>query len=271
MIYQTLEDTFDRIRYPAGERHIRTGRLDELRTATTIEATVRNFDDLAEVVVADRALRRNRIAVEWFVPYFPFARHDRRLDAGDGLELELALELAGQIDIVIADPHSDVSGLLPHIPQESTVDLMRAHGVLDGDPVVVVPDSGAAKKASSWVNGHVTVQAHKARDPHTGALSDFQLVDGDVDIAGRPCVIVDDICDGGGTFLGLADELARHGAGALTLVVTHGLFTKGLDHLTRAFDHIATFAPTHHVQRPVTAAGITRLPYRALYEKGQRR
>ncbi len=268
MTYRTFDQAFRRICYPAGERHIRTDQLDELRGTTTIEATVRAFDDLADVVVADRILRRNHLAVEWFVPYFPFARHDRRIDAGDGLELEVALELAKQLDIVIADPHSDVSGVLPHIPQESTVEVIRTLGLMADGAVVVIPDAGAAKKAAGWVGGSDAVQALKTRDPRTGALSGFRLIDADV--VDRPCLIVDDICDGGGTFLGLADELVAHGAGPLTLIVTHGLFTKGLDRLTRAFDRIITFAPTDDATDSETG-GVIRLPFRTLYEKGQRR
>ena len=47
--------------------------------------------------------------------------------------------------------------------------------------------------------------------------------------AGRDCLIMDDICDGGGTFVLLAEYLLRHGAASVGLAVTHGIFTKGID------------------------------------------
>ena len=55
------------------------------------------------------------------------------------------------------------------------------------------------------------------------------------------CIVVDDICDGGGTFIGLAKLLKGRGAIKCTLAVTHGLFTKGFDKLADHFDEIGHF------------------------------
>ena len=270
MSYTTFNEAFATTTYPAGERHVSADQVEALRGIETIEARVRTFDDLCEVVVANRILVRNGIEVEWFLPYFPFARHDRRNHAGDGLEITLALELVAELDIVIADPHSEVAAALAYFPQESVVSVMRSAGAFDNDPIVVVPDAGAAKKTYEWVGGADTVQALKRRDPHTGRLSNFEVIAEGLN--GRPCIIVDDICDGGGTFLGLAEQLRTvHNAGPLTLVVTHGLFTKGLEALTTVFDRIYTFAPTDEASTATSADGVTRLPFQLLYEKGTRR
>ena len=283
MSFTTFNKAFSRTQYPAGERHVVARDLDALRSIDAIEATVCNFAELCEVVVADRILRRNDIQVEWFVPYLPFARDDRRNTEADGLEVELALELVKEIDIVIADPHSEVTAVLAHFPQEATVEIMRSKGAmipmgqtheclaegLTAEPIILIPDAGAAKKVGEWADGADTVQALKTRDPQTGKLSGFEVIA--EDLGGRPCVIVDDICDGGGTFLGLAKELGKHNAGPLTLIITHGLFTKGLDELTQAFDRIYTFGPTDEVPLATTTGRLTRLPFRVLYEKGIRR
>lgn len=270
MSYLHFNEAFERVTYPVGERHTRARNLDTLRGISTIEAQAHRFDDLCEIVTADRILRRNDINIEWYLPYFPFARHDRRIDESDGFEIELALELVRELDLVIADPHSEVSGMLPHFSQASTVEIMRGEGACSSDPIVVIPDAGAAKKATEWVGGADAVQALKRRDPRTGKLSRFEVIA--ESLGGRPCVIVDDICDGGGTFLGLAERLrTTHDAGPLTLIVTHGMFTKGLDELTQAFDRIYTFAPTDTVPLATTTGCLSQLPYRVLYEKGIRR
>lgn len=268
MTYTTFDTVFERFRYPAGERHLRLRDLCAARSVTVIEARAAGFEALAQIVVADRVLRRNEIHVTWFVPYFPFARHDRRIDIADGFELALALELVSELDIVIADPHSDVAGQLPHIPQTSVVDVLRARGVFDDDPIIVIPDAGAAKKVGEWTIGTTStvVQALKHRDPMTGDLSDFALLAGD--LGGRPAILVDDICDGGGTFLGLATELRAHNTGPLTLAVTHGLFTQGTESLREYFDHIVCFAPTGEAD---THDGVERIPFQTLLEKGARR
>jgi ribose-phosphate pyrophosphokinase len=51
---------------------------------------------------------------------------------------------------------------------------------------------------------------------------------------------VDDICDGGGTFIGLVDALKKKNAGDLYLAVSHGIFSKGFDELTGSFKTIFT-------------------------------
>lgn len=267
MNYTTFDDLFSRTQYPAGERHIRQVGLVPAAILgaaerPVIEATVRNFEDLGALLTADRILKRNRVQATWFVPYFPFARQERRLDELDGSELELALDLVRTLDITIVDPHSEVAGMLPHIPQDGSVALFERAGLFAEDALVVIPDAGAAKKVYSWLDGRDSIQCSKRRDPKTGALSGFQVPH--VDLAGRPCVIVDDICDGGGTFIGLAKELAKRGAGPMRLGVTHGLFTKGFEELNEHFSHIVGFAPTGTTER----AAFHALPYQLLYANG---
>jgi len=53
-------------------------------------------------------------------------------------------------------------------------------------------------------------------------------------------LIVDDICDGGGTFLGLGEELKKKNAGPLFLAISHGIFSKGFDELVKVYEQIFT-------------------------------
>jgi ribose-phosphate pyrophosphokinase len=60
----------------------------------------------------------------------------------------------------------------------------------------------------------------------TGKLSGFKVFA--ESLAGKTCFIVDDICDGGGTFIGVAEELRKLNAVKIILVISHGIFSKGL-------------------------------------------
>ena len=73
------------------------------------------------------------------------------------------------------------------------------------------------------------IRADKIRDTMTGALSGFEVYADD--LTGKDVVILDDLCDGGGTFIGLAKKLREKGAAKITLYVTHGMFTKGVKDL----------------------------------------
>jgi ribose-phosphate pyrophosphokinase len=120
------------------------------------------------------------------------------------------------------------------------------YGLIHDDPSItlVSPDDGASKKTEALQHYMMMrkswrlriIQCKKKRDPVSGKLTDFIISDGNP--MKRHCVIVDDICDGGGTFLGLDKVLKEAGASKTSLLVTHGLFTQGTEKLTKVFDNV---------------------------------
>lgn len=266
MSFGDFHETFTVTQYPSGESHVQLGFNPTPWPHVMVYPNARTFQDLGNVVIADRLIRRNRCEPRvWFVPFFPFARDDRRASHYDAFELELALELVKGIDITILDPHSDVAGQLPHIPQSEVVNLWRPliEKACAREIVWVIPDAGAAKKAHTWIRpGERYVQGTKHRDTATGKLS-AQAVDytdcGAIE--GKDCVIVDDICDAGGTFLGLAQLLRDERPRSLNLAVTHGLFTKGTDRLFAAFNHIFTTGPQDDPR-------VVSVPYADVWQAG---
>jgi ribose-phosphate pyrophosphokinase len=111
---------------------------------------------------------------------------------------------------------------------------------IGNEALLISPDGGALKKiykVSEFLGGIEVVECSKSRDVKTGKLSGFKVYADDLE--GKDCLIVDDICDGGGTFIGLADELKKKNAGKLYLAVSHGIFNKGFESLT-VFDKIFT-------------------------------
>jgi ribose-phosphate pyrophosphokinase len=95
---------------------------------------------------------------------------------------------------------------------------------------LISPDAGALKKihkVAQFVNAPRVAECMKMRDVKTGNLSSFKTIESDFE--GKTCFIVDDICDGGGTFIGLAALLKSHNAGKIMLIVSHGIFSKGFE------------------------------------------
>lgn len=259
-----FEELFKVTRYPAGESHVEA--IKPFEEGDVIQCShVRNFEDLGNILTASSiAEHLGRSNLMWFIPYFPFGRHDRRRSQTDGLTLKVAMQLVENLNVVTVDPHSDVLGQIRHIPQWEVVRLwMKRLDLFEAVDTVVIPDDGATKKASEWLRrgygfGRTVLQAHKVRDTSTGELSGF-YVEGD---ATGHCLIVDDICDGGGTFLGLAKELRMAGAKELTLAVTHGLFTKGTVELFKKFNRIFSTGP--YILRD---SGIKRIPHHTIFEE----
>lgn len=258
MPLQTFQNIFDVTKYPAGESHVemKPGISEFPDKCTIIHDSVRGWEDLMNVIIADEILKRLNVFADWFIPYFPFGREDRRRSARSGQELVFAIDSLNRskVRVIIADPHSEVSAILHHIDQaQAVLRQMENHPHL-ASYIPCVPDAGAQKKAYSWLWDEPVIGS-KQRDVNTGKLSGFDFSYPD-DISDKDILIVDDICDGGGTFIGLAKLLKEEGARTVALMVTQGLFTKGttLDHI----DEIYTYGERR--------AGVKTLPWTALLE-----
>jgi ribose-phosphate pyrophosphokinase len=245
------DEIFSVIQYPAGEGHvtIKNGPPQEFYDKTlAVIWEARNYNDLCTILLASETWEREKgtLPFKIVVPYFPYARHDRRNGAGDSNPAQFAIDLIrdARNDIIIMDPHSDVTGALPHIGQGTIVRAAQETAMSDiigPNAAFLIPDQGATKKTHLWLSntGLPSVQGLKHRDPLTGNLSGFGIAEEDKElINGRDLIIVDDICDGGGTFMGLAGVIDNYAS--INLLVTHGLFTKGLTSLADVFDTITT-------------------------------
>jgi ribose-phosphate pyrophosphokinase len=173
------------------------------------------------------------------IGYLLGARMDRPIAPGQPATLHVLAALLNTCKahtIRVLDPHSHVSievlngasALHPDLfVKEVLGQMQERYGRL---PVVTVPDKGAVPRTMGilsrlgWKEPVATCS--KKRDANTGKLSGFSLETGDV--KGAHCLIVDDICDGGGTFSGIAGVLREHGAESVHLAVTHGIFSKGI-------------------------------------------
>ena len=103
--------------------------------------------------------------------------------------------------------------------------------------VLICPDAGAAKKVKEYIewnrNLEEIVYCNKKRELSTGKIT-LEVIDPEK-CSDRNCVIIDDICDGGGTFMAIAEQIRpKH----LTLIVTHGIFSKGFGALKQKFNEI---------------------------------
>jgi ribose-phosphate pyrophosphokinase len=141
----------------------------------------------------------------------------------------------------VIDPHSDViEGVIDNV---YVVDQAELLSMVEADFIqeyqdVISPDAGAYKKvfkvAQKFDRG--VIRADKIRNLSDGSLSGFEVYAND--LSGRSVLIVDDICDGGGTFVGLAKKLREKGAKSVGLYVSHGMFTKGVEILKEHIDKI---------------------------------
>lgn len=105
---------------------------------------------------------------------------------------------------------------------------------------LISPDAGSNKKifdlAKSINYNDEIIRCDKLRDIPTGKI--IETIVYKDDLHGKDGIIVDDICDGGRTFIELAKVLRKRNCGKLYLIVTHGIFSKGLEELNQYFDGV---------------------------------
>lgn len=207
-------------------------------------------DDIMALVNTVDALKRHYhgVPLHLVMPYVPYARQDRACNPGDSASLfafGAVLNTLGFETVRVIDPHSTVMDACIHnmivIPQ---VDVFRNIYPSWKDIVIVAPDQGALKKCeefASFVGADSVISCTKKRDMKTGAITGLRVLD-TVHLDKR-FLVLDDIVDGGRTFIEVANEIrsVRCGRGlVIDLAVTHGLFTKGVDIVANQFNRVYT-------------------------------
>lgn len=196
--------------------------------------------------VADALEERGKKIKTLVLPFVPGARQDRLNPVGDFLFT--AKSVARTINerkfdrVVLLDPHSNViTGLIDRADVYPFASIVGNYN--SNYDAIIAPDAGAGARAREFADlmskvagrGIEVIQAHKTRNVETGQLSGFE-----VSVKrGKNYLVVDDICDGGGTFVGLGNKILEQGATA-DLFVTHGIFSKGTEKLNKIYDVVTT-------------------------------
>ena len=174
--------------------------------------------------------------IDLVVHYMPYARQDRRCYIGEafGSEVMCSMLVGMNFDTVVyADLHSD-QGLPVNFKEISQLHILIGNPqIFEGIDYIVSPDKGATKKAQSVADhyGLPVVQADKIRNPDTGVIEGISI-NSDVSLQGKSLLVVDDLIDGGYTFIVLANAIHKlYPDVKLSLYVTHGIFSKGIDDL----------------------------------------
>lgn len=231
------------IQFPGGERHVNLKDISTNTITFNVEAKIKSSNDLMDMVLVCDGLYRMapQIPINLLIPYLPYARQDRVCAEGDPFSLNAIARIVNTLyakQIISLDPHN------PSICSQyiNCFRAFRNRGFLENVcddrefNFLICPDKGAREKYDCWIDE--TVYCEKVRDPSTGKLSGFKVADDNVYVPkdNEVGLIIDDICDGGGTFFGIAELFSNR----LNLAVTHGIFSKGLEDLLNRFDNIYT-------------------------------
>ena len=197
------------------------------RDVFLVQSTFPNSDNLMELLLMiDAAKRASARTINAVIPYFGWARQDRkdkpRVSIGAKLVADL-LSVAGVNRVITMDLHADQIQGFFDVP----VDHLYASGVilpylkslkLD-DMVIASPDVGGSKRANTYAKylGVPLVLCNKTR-ARANVVSHMQIIG---DVAGKNVVIVDDMVDTAGTITMAADIMKQAGAKSVRACASH--------------------------------------------------
>jgi ribose-phosphate pyrophosphokinase len=228
-------------RFPDGEISVRLDEPARGREVFIVQPTSPPVNEhLVELLAfADACRRASAAHVTAIIPYFGYARSDKRHGRREPIMASMVADLiqaVGVNHVVTIDLHTpQIEGFF-RIPVDSltaTETLCRhLSGRLPPGAVVVSPDVGRVEMASAFAHllGTSVVVLHKRRE--SGMETEITHLVGDV--RGRACLIVDDMISTGGTVGKSVEALLEAGAREEIIVAaTHGLFINGAKEFLR--------------------------------------
>lgn len=240
MGYKPVE--YDITKFSGGEIQFRLKDSNSVRGHNVaIKVNITNSAGVMALLMATDALRRAGCNdIDLVMPYIPYARQDRVCVPGEALSLKVFADLInsqGYRSVEVWDAHSDVAlALIDRVQHKKQYRFVNPLLLISDHDYLVSPDAGSLKKIYEISGGVPVIRADKTRDPETGAIAGTIVYGGDLGKGNT--LIVDDICDGGRTFVELAKVLKSKTSGNIDLYVTHGIFSQGFDVLEDWIDNI---------------------------------
>lgn len=177
-------------------------------------------------------------------PFLPYGRQDKDISNNSTFGLHTFIKLISNFfdSLQTIDGHSNVAYEICKNNNLKYYDLFPTKGIgtaikESACDLICFPDNGAKlryTKTPHWSQIYNNLYSipnfhlNKIRNQETGEITGLSI-DGDINLSEKSILIIDDICDGGRTFIEASKLLYSNGALNVNLYVTHGIFSKGVD------------------------------------------
>lgn len=222
------------VRFEDGEIYARVDETVRGRDVFIIQSTSNPVNEnLMELLIFVDALRRaSAKSISVVMPYFGYARQDRKASPREPITSKLVanlLTVAGTTRVMTMDLHADQLQGFFDIPVDHMQALpllakyFRAKGMFGDDVVVVSPDIGGVKRArklAGWLDCKIAIIDKRRPKPN---MSEVMNLIGEVE--GKTAIFIDDMIDTAGTITGGADAIIAKGAKEAYACCTHGIFS----------------------------------------------
>ena len=202
-----------------------------IQSHTSYDGMSINDTIMEHLIMVDAARRASAKRITVVMPFYGYGRQDRKSEGREPITARMMADMfavAGAQRLMSVDLHSGqiqgfFNGPVDHLTAMPV--LVNYMAGLGEDLVVVSPDAGRVKVAERYSNMlHADLAIiHKRR--LKGAKNAVEARDVIGDVAGRTCVLIDDMIDTAGTIVAAADQLHEKGAARILAATTHGVFS----------------------------------------------
>jgi ribose-phosphate pyrophosphokinase len=217
-------------RFSDGEIWVKYGENIRGSDVYIVQSTNPPAENILELLIMiDAARRASAKRITAVIPYFGYSRQDRKDQPRVSITAKLIANLittAGADRVITMDLHaSQIQGFFD-IPLDHLYGSSVFSGLLEGisdNLVVVSPDVGGIKMARSYAKRlHASLVLIDKRRPKQNTVEVVNII-GNVD--GKDVLLVDDLIDTAGTFVGAIDALKKQGAHRIFGAITHPVFS----------------------------------------------
>src|ERR1700722_7416276 len=188
---------------------------------------------MEQLIMVDALKRASAKRITVVTPFFGYARQDKKSRGREPISARLMADLfltAGADRLMAVDLHTaQIQGFFDG-PVDHLFALPILASYLEGkldlsEVTVVAPDAGRVRVCERWTDrlGCSLALIHKRRDPQ--AANQVKVLEVVGKVAGRTCIIVDDMIDTGSTIVNAVDALFNQGAAQVIVTATHGVLS----------------------------------------------
>lgn len=231
---------YDIINFSDGEKHIKFITDIDRKDQVKVVCRITSMDELFLLMQVGDIL--NRMEVEWalIITYLMGMRMDRVMSFNEAYSLKIVAKMINDLNadaVFVVEPHSDKTvKLINKCTPLMNKFMQTALNDVDHNYMIVFPDAGAKLRYAGDVSEEAgalpIMTCHKKRDTTTGKLSGFGIDNPEILDEFPNCnafFVLDDLCDGGGTFCGISDQLkALRPDFHRTLAITHAVNPRGI-------------------------------------------
>lgn len=232
--------------FPDGEIQVKFIEEIDCREEYKVACRIVSPADLFILQQVSDILRRHEVRFSIYIYYLMGMRMDRVMSFLRPFTLKIVAGIVdglGAESVTVYAPHSIVSEKMfrkTRFKQESMKGLIYSGILSKENYLLVFPDKGAYSRYRNEFSFDYT-RCEKVRNPETGKIESIEFLDKNKIVSSTKALVIDDLLDGGGTFVGLAEKAKEINPEIeLSLYTDHAVNREGLLKVSKHYDKVYT-------------------------------